>query len=156
MRRWMQSTTYNYSPLSRCRCCSRRATRSQGHPTCESCGRPVAMAVAMAPAPAPIPGKSSVSWRALARRRRHHCRGPDRQRDRLPVFAADGAPLADGEWLTVAAPGFLAEGGDLYTMFAESEPLRSAGKVTDVITEYFARQEIVEVPESGRQVDIAR
>jgi 2',3'-cyclic-nucleotide 2'-phosphodiesterase (5'-nucleotidase family) len=75
---------------------------------------------------------------------------------RLVSVEYDGAPLADGEWLTVAAPGFLAEGGDLYTMFAESEPLRSAGKVTDVITEYFARQEIVEVPESGRQVDIAR
>jgi 2',3'-cyclic-nucleotide 2'-phosphodiesterase (5'-nucleotidase family) len=67
-----------------------------------------------------------------------------------------GAPLADGEKLTVAAPGFLAEGGDLYTVFAESETLRSAGKVTDVVTEYFARHEIVAVPEGGRQVDIAR
>ena len=68
----------------------------------------------------------------------------------------DGAPLEDAERLTVAAPGFLAEGGDLYTMFAESESIRSAGKVTDVVTDYFSRQAVVEVPPRGRQLDLAR
>ena len=68
----------------------------------------------------------------------------------------DGAPLEDAERLTVAAPGFLAEGGDLYTMFAESESIRSAGKVTDVVTDYFSRQAVVEVPSGGRQLDLAR
>ena len=55
-----------------------------------------------------------------------------------------------------SAPGFLAEGGDLYTTFAESDALRSAGKVTDVVTTYLAGQEVVPVPEGGRQVDIGR
>ena len=61
----------------------------------------------------------------------------------------DGAPLEN-------APGFLAEGGDLYTMFAEADSIRSAGKVTDVVTDYFSRQAVVEVPSGGRQLDLAR
>ena len=75
---------------------------------------------------------------------------------RLVSVEYDGAPLEDAERLTVAAPGFLAEGGDLYTMFAESESIRSAGKVTDVVTDYFSRQVVVEVPTGGRQLDMAR
>ncbi len=73
---------------------------------------------------------------------------------RLVSVERGGAELADTTMLTVAAPGFLAEGGDLYTVFAELEEIRRAGSVTDVVIEYFERHEIIEVPSSGRQVDI--
>ncbi|MGI9225493.1 MAG: bifunctional metallophosphatase/5'-nucleotidase [Woeseiaceae bacterium] len=75
---------------------------------------------------------------------------------RLVSVEFDGNALADTDRLTVAAPGFLAEGGDLYTMFAESEAIRSAGKVTDVVTAYFKQHEVVAVPPRGRQVDLGR
>ena len=75
---------------------------------------------------------------------------------RLVSVDFEGAPLADTERLTVAAPGFLAEGGDLYDVFAEEDALRSVGKVTVVVTEYLSRHDVVEVPTGGRQVDIAR
>ena len=75
---------------------------------------------------------------------------------RLLSVEHDGAPLDDAVRLTVAAPGFLAEGGDLYTVFAESEAVRSSGTVTDVVTAYFAQHDVVAIPQGGRQVDVAR
>jgi 2',3'-cyclic-nucleotide 2'-phosphodiesterase/3'-nucleotidase len=78
------------------------------------------------------------------------------ERQRLISVVFNGDELADTDRLTVAAPGVLAEGGDLYTMFAESEAMRSAGKVTDVVTAYLAQREVLAVPTSGRQVDVAR
>jgi len=75
---------------------------------------------------------------------------------RLVSVEHDGAPLADTDHVTVAAPGFLAEGGDLYTVFAESEAIRSAGTVTDVVTAYLAQHEIVAVPQRGRQFDLGQ
>ena len=74
---------------------------------------------------------------------------------RLVSVKYKGAPLADEDRLTVAAPGFLAEGGDLYDMFAESAAIRNAGKVTDVAKAYFAQHDVVPVPPRGRQTDIA-
>ncbi|MGB5629969.1 MAG: hypothetical protein WBM45_12935 [Woeseiaceae bacterium] len=67
---------------------------------------------------------------------------------------AIGAALADTDRLSVAAPGFLAEGGDLYDVFTESEAIRSAGTVTDVATAYLAQHEVVAVPTGGRQVNV--
>jgi 2',3'-cyclic-nucleotide 2'-phosphodiesterase (5'-nucleotidase family) len=78
------------------------------------------------------------------------------ERQRLISVVFNGDELADTDRLTVAAPGVLAEGGDLYTMFAESEAMRSAGKVTDVVTAYLAQREVLAVPTSGRPVDVAR
>ena len=75
---------------------------------------------------------------------------------RLVSVEHGGIPLSDGDRLTVAAPGFLAEGGDLYVMFAESDAIQSAGKVTDVVRAYFSQYELVSVPPSGRQTDLAR
>ena len=51
------------------------------------------------------------------------------------------------------APGFLAEGGDLYTVFAESEAIGNAGKVSDVVAAYFAQHDEVAVPSRRRQMD---
>ena len=75
---------------------------------------------------------------------------------RLVSVEHHGSPLADTDRVTVAAPGFLAEGGDLYTVFAESEAIRSAGTVTDVVTAYLAQHEIVAVPRRGRQFDLGQ
>jgi 5'-nucleotidase/UDP-sugar diphosphatase len=75
---------------------------------------------------------------------------------RLVSLRHAGLDVEDDDRLAVAAPGFLAEGGDLYTMFAESEAVRGAGKVSDAIAAYLARQDVTDVPSRGRQVDLAR
>ena len=76
--------------------------------------------------------------------------------ERLVAVRRNGRELIATEVLTVAAPGFLAEGGDLYTMFAESTAIRSAGKVSEVIAAYIASQDVVAVPARGRQTDLGR
>ncbi len=78
------------------------------------------------------------------------------ERRRLVSLERDGVAVQDDDRLTVAAPGFLAEGGDLYTVFATAEEIRRVGKVSDVITGYFESHDIVAVPARGRQVDISR
>ena len=75
---------------------------------------------------------------------------------RLVSLKRAGSDVVGDDRLTVAAPGFLAEGGDLYTMFAESGTIRSTGKVSDAIAAYLARQDVTDVPSRGRQVDLAR
>ena len=73
---------------------------------------------------------------------------------RLVSLEHDGAPVADSDRLLVAAPGFLAEGGDLYTVFAESDAIRNAGKVSDVVAAYFAGHDEVALPMGQRQVQV--
>jgi 2',3'-cyclic-nucleotide 2'-phosphodiesterase (5'-nucleotidase family) len=75
---------------------------------------------------------------------------------RLVSLERDGVDVADDDVFTVAAPGFLAEGGDLYLMFAESEAIGNAGKVSDAAAAWFAEHEVVAVPSRGRQVDIGQ
>jgi 2',3'-cyclic-nucleotide 2'-phosphodiesterase (5'-nucleotidase family) len=75
---------------------------------------------------------------------------------RLIAVERDGAALADKDLFTVAAPGFLAEGGDLYSVFAEAGAIRSAGQVADAMAAYFADSDVVAIPSRGRQVDVAR
>jgi len=73
---------------------------------------------------------------------------------RLISLERNGVAVADDDVLLVAAPGFLAEGGDLYTVFAEAKAIRSAGQVSDAAAAWFESHEIVAVPSRGRQVDI--
>ena len=75
---------------------------------------------------------------------------------RIVTIEHNGAPLDDDDRVTVAAPGFLAEGGDLYTVFADIEEIRRAGQVTDVVTAYFEQHDVVPIPARGRQVDLTR
>ena len=75
---------------------------------------------------------------------------------RLVSLKRDGIDIDDGDRLLVAAPGFLAEGGDLYDMFAEAPAIRSVGKVSDVIAAYIRGQDVVAVPSRGRQTDLGR
>jgi len=76
--------------------------------------------------------------------------------NRLLSVEYDGTALADDARLSVAAPGFLAEGGDLYTVFAEVNAVRNAGKVTDVVADYLETEEVIAVPPGGRQRDVSR
>ncbi len=76
--------------------------------------------------------------------------------ERLISLQRNGVAVADDDLLLVAAPGFLAEGGDLYIVFAESDAIRNAGKVSDAAVAYFADHDVVAVPSRGRQVDIGR
>ena len=73
---------------------------------------------------------------------------------RLISLEHAGRPLEDDDRVTVAAPGFLAEGGDLYTVFGGINSIRTAGSVTDVVSLYLATQNEVAVPQRGRQLDV--
>jgi len=75
---------------------------------------------------------------------------------RLVSLERNDVAVADDDVFTVAAPGFLAEGGDLYIMFAESEAIGNVGKVSDAATAYFAGHNVVAVPLRGRQVNIGQ
>lgn len=75
---------------------------------------------------------------------------------RVVTLQRNGQPVADDDMFTVAAPGFLTEGGDLFDSFAESEVIDSVGKVSDVITRYFGEHELVTTPERGRQWPIEK
>jgi 2',3'-cyclic-nucleotide 2'-phosphodiesterase (5'-nucleotidase family) len=70
---------------------------------------------------------------------------------RIVSLKHNGREVDDSDRFTVAAPGFLTEGGDLYDSFPESEVIRDAGKVADVIVAYFQNRESVATPKRGRQ-----
>ena len=74
---------------------------------------------------------------------------------RIVTLKLNGRPIVDNETYTVAASGFLAEGGDLYDAFPESEVIESFGKVSDVIIAYFRDRESVATPRRGRQWPVA-
>jgi 2',3'-cyclic-nucleotide 2'-phosphodiesterase/3'-nucleotidase len=75
---------------------------------------------------------------------------------RIVSLEHNGNVVRAGDLFTVAAPGFLAEGGDLYDSFAESAALRDVGQVSDVMIEYFRKHEVVAVPTRGRQKDLSQ
>ncbi len=75
---------------------------------------------------------------------------------RVVAVRHDGRELGHDTELSVAAPGFLAEGGDLYTVFRESAEERRAGPVTEVVSAYLATTDVLEVPARGRQLDVGR
>jgi 2',3'-cyclic-nucleotide 2'-phosphodiesterase (5'-nucleotidase family) len=74
---------------------------------------------------------------------------------RIVALTRNGEPVMDDDPFTVAAGGFLAEGGDYFVSFAESDVIRDAGKVSDTIVEYFQNQDVVTVPPRARQWDIS-
>lgn len=74
---------------------------------------------------------------------------------RIVSLTHKGKPVVDNEIYTIAAPGFLTEGGDLYDSFPESEVVESFGKVSDVIIAYFRANESVDTPRRGRQWQVA-
>ncbi|MDH3414855.1 MAG: bifunctional metallophosphatase/5'-nucleotidase [Gammaproteobacteria bacterium] len=75
---------------------------------------------------------------------------------RIVSLKRNGQPVVDSDRFTVAAPGFLTEGGDLYDSFPESEVIQSYGKVSDVIIEHFRNHEVVSLPKRGRQLETVK
>ncbi|MDG2091470.1 MAG: bifunctional UDP-sugar hydrolase/5'-nucleotidase [Gammaproteobacteria bacterium] len=75
--------------------------------------------------------------------------------NRIVTLTRDGETVTDSDRFTVAAGRFLAEGGDYFVSFAESDVLRDAGNVSDAIVAYFQNRDVVAVPERGRQLDIS-
>ena len=75
---------------------------------------------------------------------------------RIISLERNGKPVVDGDRFTVAAPGFLAEGGDLYDSFGEATVIRSGAKVSDIMIEYFRDREIVSIPLRGRQIEVSQ
>ena len=73
------------------------------------------------------------------------------ERQRLVSMRHQGSLIEPADELEVAVSGFLAEGGDLYDGFPEATRLRTLGKVSDVVVDYFRRRDIVKVPLRGRQ-----
>lgn len=76
------------------------------------------------------------------------------EQQRIVTLTRGGDPVMSDDQFTIAAPGFLTEGGDLYTSFPESAVIGNIGKVSDVVIRYFRNHEVVKVPERGRQVDV--
>ncbi len=74
---------------------------------------------------------------------------------RIVTLTRNGEAVLDDDQFTVAAAGFLAEGGDYFASFAESDVLRDAGKVSDTIVDFFQEHDVVSVPARGRQWDIS-
>ncbi|MGI9222806.1 MAG: bifunctional metallophosphatase/5'-nucleotidase [Woeseiaceae bacterium] len=74
---------------------------------------------------------------------------------RIVTLTHEGRPIVDNETYTVAASGFLAEGGDLYDAFPESDVVASFGKVSDAIIAYFRNHETVAIPKRGRQWQVS-
>ncbi len=72
----------------------------------------------------------------------------------LPAGNVRMVDLLDTYPFVVATPSFLTEGGDLYDSFPESTVIGNAGKVSDVIIQYFRDREVVAVPKRGRQKDV--
>ncbi len=73
------------------------------------------------------------------------------ERSRLVSVRRKGRSIEPTDELEVAVSGFLAEGGDLYDTFPEGKRLRTLGKVSDVVIDYFKSRDVVEVPHRGRQ-----
>jgi len=71
---------------------------------------------------------------------------------RLVKLERNGHSIANSDQFTVAVPGFISEGGDMFDVFAESDVIGNAGTVVDVMVEYFKNHELVVVPAQGRQV----
>lgn len=74
--------------------------------------------------------------------------------ERIVSLTHGGNPVASDETFRVAAPSFLAEGGDLYTTFAESPPLSAIGQTSDIVMAYLRSQDVVPRPERGRQTPV--
>jgi 5'-nucleotidase/UDP-sugar diphosphatase len=75
---------------------------------------------------------------------------------RVVSLTHSGQAVDDDAMYTIAAPGFLTEGGDLYDSFPESEVIRDVGKVSDVIVEYFQGHESIATPKRGRQWQVVK
>lgn len=76
--------------------------------------------------------------------------------NRLVSLELNGQAISSTKMYSVAAPSFLARGGDLYVSFAESKPIKTFGQVTDIMIDYLGQRETVPTPKRGRQIDLSK
>ncbi len=70
---------------------------------------------------------------------------------RLMELSVQGVPVSDNQVFTVSTTGVIAEGGDLYTTFTESEVLDSEGPYFGKVLEaYFREKGNITIPDRGR------
>ncbi|TNE56839.1 MAG: bifunctional metallophosphatase/5'-nucleotidase [Alphaproteobacteria bacterium] len=69
---------------------------------------------------------------------------------RLVSASVGGAALEPGRVYSIAAPGFLAEGGDLYVTFKGKEILGNAGRVSDLVIAQAEARDVLTSPALGR------
>lgn len=74
---------------------------------------------------------------------------------RLVSMRYQGRDIAPVDQFSAAAPGFLAEGGDLYTTFVDISKGGELGKVSDIMVDYFKGGDPARPPAKGRQRDLA-
>ena len=74
---------------------------------------------------------------------------------RLIDVRHNGKPLSNDERYTVSTTGFLANGGDGYTMFPEGKVVADELLMTDVLLEGFRSAGTIALPPTGRQQDIS-
>ncbi len=77
------------------------------------------------------------------------------ERERLVSLHHNGAEVRDEDIYTVAVPAIIAGGGDHYDEFLETRLLRESRPLGELTIEYFRKHEVVPIPPSGRQRDIA-
>ncbi len=78
------------------------------------------------------------------------------EQQRIVSLQRNGKAVTAADRFSVAAPAFLAEGGDLYDSFAESAVVKSVGKVSDVMIDYFRKHDVIAVPDRGRQKEVSQ
>ena len=71
---------------------------------------------------------------------------------RIVRLEHEGRQVEASDDFRVAAPGFLAEGGDLYVAFAESPPIDTLGETAAIVMDYFREHEVIGRPRRGRQM----
>ena len=76
--------------------------------------------------------------------------------DRIVSLEHGGRAISPDQVYTVATSSFLGRGGDLYSSFAESEKIEDLGLVSDILIDYFKRNQVVSTPLRGRQIDLSR
>ncbi|TNE40546.1 MAG: bifunctional metallophosphatase/5'-nucleotidase [Alphaproteobacteria bacterium] len=73
---------------------------------------------------------------------------------RLVSARVGGEDLDAARVYSIAAPGFLAEGGDLYVTFKGKEILGNAGRVSDLVIAHIQSQDLVASPPLGRMREV--
>ena len=77
------------------------------------------------------------------------------ERQRLVSVKRNGREIRDSEKFEVAVAGIIANGGDHFETFTDTEFLREYAPLGDLTIEYFRKYKNIPMPQRGRQVDVA-
>lgn len=74
--------------------------------------------------------------------------------NRLVKLNIGNEPAVDNKKYKVATNSFIADGGDLYTMFQDIKKTNSQNSFSDYIMDYFKKNKVVDVPKMGRLISV--